>query len=144
MAAVAPEGAVLDFVTKRLVANGAVEGPSPVLSQRIEWAARWAKALDLRSVLSPKSKSPPVDAKTASALRAFAASVVTAHTAEEAQAAAFASIKEAGGEPSKFFAAVYQILVGADKGPRLGPYVMDAGTDRVSKRITEALTSGRP
>ena len=43
LAVVAPEGAVEEFVTKRLISNGAITGPSPELSTRIGWAAKWAR-----------------------------------------------------------------------------------------------------
>lgn len=145
LASTAPEGIAVEFVTKRLIANGAVKEPSPELATRIEWAAKWARVVKLRASESAgASEEPPAplprwEPNTVSALRAFAAAVATSKTQDDAQAAAFAAIKESGAEPSKFFSAVYRILVGADRGPRLGPYVMDAGPNAVAQKITEAI-----
>jgi lysyl-tRNA synthetase class 1 len=148
LASTAPEGVTVEFVTKRLIANGAVKEPSPELAIRIEWAAKWARAVKLRAESASASEEPQAplprwDPNTVSALRAFAAAVAASKTPDEAQAAAFAAIKEGGGEPSKFFSAVYRILVGADRGPRLGPYTMDAGPHVVAQKITEALQAAR-
>ena len=64
LAAVAPEGAVEEFVTKRLISNGAVAGPSPELSTRIGWAAKWAADSNLR--VAKAAESGPPKAKLAS------------------------------------------------------------------------------
>ena len=144
LAAVAPEGAVLEFVTKRLVANGAVASGSPELSKRVEWAARWAKAVHLSvAPAGETSAKTPVfasaDPATASALRAFAEALEICHTADDVQGAAFDAVKKNGTTTAKFFSAVYTILVGAERGPRLGPYIMDAGTSKVREKILAAL-----
>ncbi|MGA2198881.1 MAG: hypothetical protein ABSG45_02980, partial [Nitrososphaerales archaeon] len=150
LAAVAPEGTVEEFVTKRLVANGAVKEASPELSTRIRWAARWARDANLRmEKVSDGSRSmvPEAsqawDAETVAALRAFAEALSHSNTSDEIQGAAFAAIRKGGTEPSRFFSAIYHILLGTDRGPRLGPYIMDAGQATISDRITKALEAGR-
>jgi lysyl-tRNA synthetase class 1 len=152
LAAVAPSGAVVEFVTKRLIANGAMEAPSEALTQRIEWAAKWAKTVDLRAAetqtadsTSGDSDKPavaaraPIDLETIAALRAFAEALDDCKTPDEVQAAAFDAVKRSGTTTAKFFSAVYHILVGAERGPRLGPYVMDAGGAAVRDKILAAL-----
>ncbi len=139
----------MEFVTRRLIANGAVMEPSPELASRIDWAAKWARAVKLRASETggaadkPEQELPSLDPKTVSALRNFASAVAASKTPEEAQAAAFDSVKQSGAESGKFFTAVYRILVGADRGPRLGPYVMDAGPEKVAQKIIAALDAAR-
>jgi len=139
LAAVAPEGAILEFVTKRLVAHGAVPNGSPELSRRIEWAARWGKAVHLAVLPAKENRTASADPATLSALRAFADAVVNCHTPEDVQSAAFDAVKRNETTTAKFFSAVYSILVGAERGPRLGPYVMDAGAAKVREKILAAL-----
>lgn len=151
LTAVAPPGALEEFVAKRLIVNGAVKEDSQELRTRIQWAARWASDLKLKAAQASSTDSsegtvgtssvkPEVDEKTGHALRQFAQALEACKTPEDVQAAAFAAIKRAGAEQGKFFTAVYRILVGTDRGPRLGPYVMDAGAPSVSRRILEALS----
>jgi lysyl-tRNA synthetase, class I len=149
LASTAPEGVTVDFVTKRLINNGAIAEASAALTTRIEWAAKWARAVKLRASesagasTSPETPLPRWDPQTVSALRVFAAKAAESKTADEVQAAAFGAIKESGAESSKFFSAVYRVLVGADRGPRLGPYVMDAGPATVAQKITDSLHAAR-
>ncbi|MGA2663752.1 MAG: lysine--tRNA ligase [Nitrososphaerales archaeon] len=153
LASVAPEGAVVEFVSKRLVANGAVAEASPELEARIRWAARWAAAVGTGSIrASPAAvRSPPegagaqkavpdaIDLPTLAALRAFADALERCTTPDEVQTAAFEAVRSSGTTTARFFSAAYRILVGAERGPRLGPYVMDAGTATVRDRILSAL-----
>jgi lysyl-tRNA synthetase class 1 len=150
LAVVAPEGAVEEFVTKRLVSNGAVAGPSPELSTRIGWAAKWARDANVRvqktadSGLPKAALNPPEwDPKTVDALRSFADALGRSKTSDEIQGAAFESVRSSGTEPSKFFSAIYHILLGTERGPRLGPYIMDAGQEATANKIIAALDDTR-
>jgi lysyl-tRNA synthetase class 1 len=147
---VAPPGALEDFVAKRLIVNGAVKQDSPELRTRILWAARWAADLKLKAAQASSADSsdatlgaapamPDIDEKTDRALRKFVQALESCKTPDDVQAAAFAAIKDTGAEQGKFFTAVYRVLVGTDRGPRLGPYVIDAGPGAVAAKILEAL-----
>jgi len=61
--------------------------------------------------------------------------------ADEVQNAAFDAAKRNGLKPGEFFPAVYTILLGSDRGPRLGPYVIDAGPQAVGKTLRLAVSS---
>jgi lysyl-tRNA synthetase class 1 len=147
LAAVAPEGATMEFVTKRLIANGAVTSSSQELETRIVWADRWAKAVNFRSSQDPVSGADTdgtavkatLDLATLAALRAFADALEHCRTPDEVQTAAFDVVNKSGTTTSKFFSAVYRILVGTERGPRLGAYVMDAGTAKVRDKILAAV-----
>ncbi|MDA4122345.1 MAG: lysine--tRNA ligase [Thaumarchaeota archaeon] len=147
LAVVAPTGNVEDFVVKRLIANGAVAAPSPQLTERIGWAAAWAKVVnfgvELRAESDPVRESPAVelDPKTAAALKEFANALASAETPDEIQGAAFEAIRKSGTAPSSFFSAVYRILLGKERGPRLGPYILDAGTQAVAQKLLDASGS---
>jgi lysyl-tRNA synthetase, class I len=148
LAAVAPEGALVEFVTKRLISNGAVKVPSEELNQRIEWAAKWASAVNLR--VSESAGSVPVaagalpkgvDEQTIAALGEFARALSICKNPDEVQAAAFDAVRKSGTSSSKFFAAIYGVLLGTERGPRLGPYIMDAGPQVVAEKISKAIES---
>ncbi|MDA4115779.1 MAG: lysine--tRNA ligase [Thaumarchaeota archaeon] len=134
LASTAPANAVEDFVTKRLVAYSVVKGPTPELLTRIGWAAAWAK----RGLV----QGPPADvpSEMLPALLAFATSIKGAKSADDVQEAAFAAIRGSNMAPGEFFPVVYGILVGAPKGPRLGPYVMDAGPSIVAEKLEKAVS----
>jgi lysyl-tRNA synthetase class 1 len=140
LAAMAPEGNVDEFVTKRLIVNGAVQSASPELATRIAWAANWAKDVHFAGAEegSGASEVRELDAKTIAALREFAQSVEACKTADDVQTAAFEAIRKSGTRPSEFFSAVYRVLLGTERGPRLGPYIMDADPKAVAQKLLEA------
>ena len=135
LSAAAPENALEDYVVKRLTTYGMLkETPSPGLLTRIRWTAAWAK----RGLgAEPQAEVPP---KMVPALLAFATSIRGAKTADEVQEAAFAAIRGNNVAPAEFFPVIYSVLVGAPKGPRLGPYVMDAGPSVVAKKLEDAAS----
>jgi len=134
LASVAPEGAIEEFVVRRLVSYGMVTTPSDDLSKRINWATKWGRREGKRIV-----EVPELGPEVTKAVLEFARALRVAKDAEGVQNAAFAAAKNHGLKPGEFFPAVYSILLGSDRGPRLGPYVMDAGRDEVSSALLEAL-----
>ena len=92
------------------------------------------------SGLPKATQAPPEwDDKTVAALRSFADALGRSKTSDEIQGAAFESVRSSGTEPSKFFSAIYHILLGTERGPRLGPYIMDAGQEATANKILAAL-----
>lgn len=134
LAAVAPEASVEDFVVKRLSAYGMVSGSSPELAKRIAWARRWERREGRGEI-----EVPELSPGARSALKDFALSLERASDADSVQNAAFDAAKRNGLKPGEFFPTVYSILLGSDRGPRLGPYVMDAGKAEVGKLLLGAL-----
>jgi len=134
LASVAPRESGEDFVRKRLIAYGMAKEVSPELARRIGWASAWATKEGKKA--PEKAEVTPTVAK---ALREFASKVPRAKSADEVQTIAFDVLRGNGLKPSEFFPVVYSILVGSDRGPRVGPYVMDAGPENVGRTIIDAL-----
>jgi lysyl-tRNA synthetase class 1 len=55
----------------------------------------------------------------------------TEEESDKIQNAIFNAAKANGIQPSGFFKTLYQILMGAPQGPRLGPYVLAMGKQNV-------------
>jgi lysyl-tRNA synthetase class 1 len=136
LSSVAPEGSLQDFVTKRLVSYGMVAGTTEDLARRIDWASKWAGRGGKRAV-----ELPEMGEAARRAIQDFAKALLQAKDADDIQNTAFAAAKRNGVKPGEFFPAVYSILLGSDRGPRLGPYVVDAGRAEVSKSLLEAVSS---
>ncbi|MDV3293818.1 MAG: lysine--tRNA ligase [Nitrososphaerales archaeon] len=134
LASVAPPGAAEEFVFKRLVAYGLAKQRSPDLSRSIAWASAWGRRAGLKPVERVMVSGP-----VANALKQFATKIVSCKSADDVQTAAFEAVKANGLKPADFFPVVYSVLLGSDRGPRIGPYVMDAGTTEVSKALLGAL-----
>ncbi len=143
LASTAPEGSLGDYVSKRLAAYGVLKGaPTQTLLTRIRWAAAWSRR---PGAAAPASREPPeLSANQKKAVHEFAAALAKSSSAEEVQGAAFTAMRNNGLQAREFFPAIYRILLGSEKGPRLGPYVMDAGPKRVAEALERATSpSGR-
>ena len=134
LSSVAPEGAAQEFVAKRLTSYGMMTGESEDLSRRIEWASRWGRREGKRNV-----ELPVLSDAVRKAVEDFAKALPVARDADEVQNAAFNAARKNSLKPGDFFPAVYSILLGSDRGPRLGPYVIDAGIESVSRALLEAV-----
>jgi len=134
LSSVAPEGAALEFVFKRLASYGMVTAESEDLAKRVEWASTWAKREGRRT-----AELPDLSEAARRAVDDFAKALPLAKDADEVQNAAFSAARKNGLKPGEFFPAVYAILLGSDRGPRLGPYVIDAGRESVSRTLLEAV-----
>ena len=134
LASVAPEGNLDEFVLKRLVSYGMVEDRSDDLLARITWASKWVKRGGGRA-----AEVPELPDTVRKAIERFANRLAGARDSDAVQNAAFDAVKANGLRPGDFFPAVYGILLGSDRGPRLGPYVMDAGPGNVSKKLLDAI-----
>ena len=134
LASVAPAGAVEEFVLKRLASYGMVTGNPAELSIRIAWASRWGAREGKQTLPAPE-----LGPSAMKAVREFAAAILSMGDAEGVQNAAFEAAKKNGLKPGEFFPSIYAILLGSDRGPRLGPYVIDVGREAVSRSLLEAV-----
>ncbi len=139
LSSAAPENAVEDYVVKRLTAYGMLRDATPAeLLTRMAWAAAWARR---EGGARASREAPELTRAQKKVVEEFASAIRAAKTADDVQAAAFDVIRANGIQPAEFFPVVYGLLLGAEKGPRLGPYVMDAGPSAVAEKL-EKLVSG--
>jgi lysyl-tRNA synthetase class 1 len=140
LSASAPENAVEEYVVRRLTTYGMLkEAAGPGLLTRIGWAAAWAKRGGSAGA-SQDFAVPDLSEKQAKAIMEFASAIRAAKDADEVQGAAFNAIRANGIQAGEFFPAIYGLLLGAEKGPRLGPYVMDSGPRAVAEKLEKALS----
>jgi lysyl-tRNA synthetase class 1 len=136
LAAVAPKGLKEDYIVKRLIAYGMVKATSPELRRRIAWSSKWAG----RGV-RPTGRQVETSPKARIAVKEFAEGISNLSDPDAIQNAAFEAVKRNGLKPRDFFPAVYMILLGSDRGPRLGPYIVDSGPAAVSRALSDAMGS---
>ena len=133
----APKECLSDYVAEKLQSYGYLQKNQkldPDLIKRIEYASKWT--LDFEEI-----KETAVDLGTAErkAIADLLASLQTDDDPDKIQNAIFNAAKENGIKPGAFFKILYQILMGASQGPRLGPYVLAMGKQNVTKALNRAL-----
>jgi lysyl-tRNA synthetase, class I len=61
-------------------------------------------------------------------------------SAKDLQSKVFSIARENGIEPKEFFALLYRMFLNADRGPRIGNYLLDLGVDRATSLLKRYLT----
>ncbi len=86
---------------------------------------------------APKDEERPLFSMLAERLREAAAQTMD----EKAlQSLVFDVAREHNLEPKLFFSAIYQVLLGQERGPRFGSFAKLVGNDRVVELIDEHVT----
>ena len=134
LANAAPEDAPEGYVLKRLLDYKVVREQDEPLMRKIRYALKWAKENSLEQLhveLNEKEKKAIAD--LASKLRE------ATRDPQAIQTMIFDCARSNGLMPPELFKALYATLLGAQKGPRLGPYIADIGPGKVAEKLNEAV-----
>ncbi|MEM4297939.1 MAG: lysine--tRNA ligase, partial [Nitrososphaerota archaeon] len=134
LASVAPKEDLVNFVTKKLIIYGIVQKASPELEERIRMAANWSE--DFVTVERPAITLSDQEKKAIAEL----IDVLKAETdGRSIQNKIFSIAKENGLEVASFFKTLYRIVLGVDKGPKLGPYMVDVGREKIVQLLYDYI-----
>ena len=103
--------------------------------QRIEYALNWTR--DFEEI---KETAVELTAEERKALTQLVPNLQTEEDPDKIQNAIFNAAKDNGIKPGAFFKVLYQILMGAPQGPRLGPYVLAMGKQNVIAALERVLS----
>ena len=120
---VAPEDKIEDFIINRLAKYGYKIGEREI--EKIRLAINYAKDFG-------KVKKEPITLtnKEREAVIELIDVVSKARSPNEIQNTIFTIARKHNIDPPEFFRKLYQIFIGRDYGPRLGPYLWDIGIDK--------------
>ena len=140
LAEVAPEGSEIDYVISRLKAYGMIKNDvSESLKERISKARLYA--LEILSTKSTTTKVLKIDEASKSAIKDLIDAINSYEDPKLLQSSIFNIARRYGIEPKEFFKLLYTILIGSDHGPRLGPYIIDVGRERVSSILSRYVSN---
>jgi lysyl-tRNA synthetase class 1 len=133
----APKECLNDYVTEKLQSYGYLQKNQTLdagLMQRIEYASNWIR--DFEEIKETEVTLTDIEKKAVSQL---IEKLQSEDDADKIQNAIFSSAKDNGIKPAAFFKLLYQVLMGAPQGPRLGPYVLAMGKQNVTAALERAL-----
>lgn len=137
LAYVAPEDELASFVIKRLRKYGMVGEDVEGLEEKIMLARNWAMEVMSRPT------AVKLTSQEISAIRELIDVLKETADPERVQNSIFEIARRNGIKPPEFFKTLYKIFLGMDRGPRLGPYLVDIGVDRAAKILASALEEAR-
>ncbi len=131
LATVAPKENTEEYIAKRLVEYRAVKSVDEGVRTRIKYAIDWSKEFSLRQ------EPFELEEKEREAVLDLASKLQRQQDEDAIQTAIFDAARAHGLEPAQFFRVLYKILVGTERGPRLGPYIADLGPSTVAKKLKD-------
>ncbi|MEM2975353.1 MAG: lysine--tRNA ligase, partial [Candidatus Bathyarchaeia archaeon] len=137
LAKMAPKDHELDFITEKLRSYGYLQKNQTIddnLKRRIEYAFNWIK--DFEEI---KETAISLTDKEKTAIKELIEILKTENEAEKIQNHIFNTAKKHNLHPAQFFKTLYNILLGAPQGPRLGPYILAMGKQNVVDALERAL-----
>ena len=132
----APKECLNDYITEKLQSYGYLQknqGLDAGLLQRIDYASSWTR--DLEEITETEVK---LSAEEKKAIIELIGNLKEEDDADKIQNAIFNAAKTNGLKPGAFFKVLYQVLMGAPQGPRLGPYVLAMGKQNVVAALERA------
>ncbi len=133
---VAPPDDLVGYVERKLASYGMLKQVDEALKVKIAQARQWVE--DFSKLERKKVMLSEVDKKCVSELVQYLSGEIDP---KALQSEIFEIAKRNAIEPSQFFKTLYRVLLGSERGPRLGPYMIDVGKDRIRMVIGEQLSS---
>lgn len=133
---VAPASKREEFLESRLKEYGYLQDGASLkdIADRIMFAENWVSDFKQMEELTFK-----LDKKQKAAVETLIKALGEVTTSDEIQTAIFESARENEIKPREFFKLLYNILLNADRGPKLGPYIHTIGTKHAIKVLKKNL-----
>ncbi|MCP8314725.1 MAG: lysine--tRNA ligase [archaeon] len=132
LASIAPKKNRLEYILNRLYGYKMVKETTKELIQRVELVSNWAddfKTIEKRKLILKDNEKR--------AIKELAEFVLEVEDAEKIQEEIFEVARKNDLDPPILFKSIYRILIGSDRGPRLGRYIVDIGREEVSRLLLE-------
>ena len=136
LASVAPDDDYIGYVENRLKIYRYIKESDEYLKMKIRLAWNWAKEFDHLD-----GESVTLTDKERNAISQLITLLSSESDSTRIQSEIFNIAKGNGIDPPSFFKTIYRILIGSDKGPRLGPYIVEIGTNRVLESFSSHLNN---
>jgi lysyl-tRNA synthetase class 1 len=128
----------------RLSKYGVVKDKTERMMRKIELACNWADDIDSST---EQRFEIELDDKQKNAIRQLIQSLGSLSSISPSdpeapknlQSIVFDTARSNGIEPKEFFVLLYRMLINADRGPRIGNYVLDLGIDRTCTMLERYL-----
>ena len=121
-------------VAKKLTDYGVLAGPAPEVEHLIDLAGNYSDDFDVQERIEVE-----LDDAMTGALAELARVLTAPESPGNLQDAIFEVAKSSGVPPGRLFRTLYQIILGTNRGPRLGPFITDIGRHKVGRLVRDYI-----
>ncbi len=119
-------------VLKKLVEYGTIKESSPEIEELIRLAGNYADDFD-----KPEKVEIQLDEISKKALSELSKILLAEEEPIDLQNTIYQTAKNSNIQPKDLFKILYQIILASERGPKLGPFIMDIGRKKVASLISE-------
>ncbi|MBI2547625.1 MAG: lysine--tRNA ligase [Candidatus Aenigmarchaeota archaeon] len=130
---ISPSEGKMDFIVKKLeeLKYGA---DTKLLEERVKYVENW-----IEDFQKTEEKKVMLDEKGRGMIRKLIGVIEKESDSEKLQLNLFETIKGSGLQVGEAFKLIYNIILNSDRGPRLGPYIIERGKEEITKKLRTAL-----
>jgi len=154
IASVAPKENAVEYIVKKMKSTGVVEYLDEEFKERVKLALNWAEDSEIlkfrkvtvaeqigvtEEIKVVKKAKVPLTEDERIAISELIDYIKVARDPEAVQNKIFETAKAHNIQPSQFFRTLYRMLIGSERGPRLGPYIIDIGVEKAAKILSEHI-----
>ena len=126
----------LERITSKLIDYGAIKETNSHIEELIKLAGKYSDHFEETKI--PDTEFT-IDDSAKNALRQLADILSKDEKIEDLQNSIYNIAKENQVQPRDFFRILYQIILSADRGPKIGPFIEDIGKKKVAESIKKYL-----
>ena len=123
-----------NLVTKKLIDYGTIKQSEPHIEQLINLAGNYADDFEDEEISKIE-----INSETKSALSKLITILELDNQPEDLQNTIYNIAKENNVQPKDFFMILYQIIINANRGPKIGPFIIDIGRKKVANIISKHI-----
>jgi len=121
-------------VIKKLIEYGTIKESTPEMEELISLAGNYADDFD-----KPSKVEIQLDEITKQAIKNLVDMLTAEDEPLDLQNSIYQIAKNVGLQPKDFFKTLYQIILASDRGPKIGPFIIDIGRKKVAHVLSEHL-----
>jgi len=121
-------------VVKKLIDYGTIKESSPEVEELITLAGNYADDFD-----RPEKVEVQIDDVTKKVLSELFSILSSDEEPADLQNTIYQIAKNNGMQPKDLFKTLYQIIIASERGPKLGPFILDIGRKKVASLISAYL-----
>ena len=126
----------LERITSKLIDYGAIKETNSHIEELIKLAGKYSDHFEETKI--PDTEFT-IDDSAKNALRQLSEMLAKDEKIEDLQNSIYNIAKENQVQPRDFFRILYQIVLSADRGPKIGPFIEDIGKKKVAETIKKYL-----
>jgi lysyl-tRNA synthetase class 1 len=134
-----PESNRFEFFLKKLKDMGYVKKENKEILDNLKMKLSVFEKLVTHFSQEQGSKKADLNKNQKELVEKIIGVIESSNTGEDLQNGIFEEAKSSDMKMPDFFKMIYQILLGSDRGPKLGPYILERGKEEVIRKLREAI-----